>query len=68
MPRYAVSYINWYDHELSTKIVEAENEIEAYKAEFKSHKIDLLTEPKTVQDFKYEAFDADCMIHVEPIP
>ena len=68
MALFAVSYINWFGHELSTRFMEAENEIECYRNELKLHEIEEIERCKEIQDFKHLAFDCDCMIHVERVP
>lgn len=65
--RYAVSYIDWYDHDLTTVIVEAKSALLALN---KHPKIDdtLFDDCITVNDAKVVAFDADCMVESVEIP
>ena len=64
--RYAVSHIDWYDHDLTTVIVEAATVVEAMKAHPKAK--DIVWEGSTEAELKQDCFDCDCMIHAEPIP
>lgn len=66
MNRFAVSHIDWFDHELTTVIVEANGWYEALQQHPKIAGLEL---PSTsLEDAKGEAFNGDAMIHVEPIP
>lgn len=77
MPRYAVSHISFFDNELTTVIVEAENLVDAYQ---QSDKV-LESLPQTifvaapdesekehVERIKVKAFNCDAMVHAELIP
>lgn len=68
MPRYAVSHIDWLDHDLTTIIVEATD----WQSALIMHpKADWLKEDiapnTTLEECKQIAFDCDSMIHVEPV-
>lgn len=62
MKRWAVSYIDWFDHELTTLIVSADDyraaKIVAYE----------WIEVPDLERFKMQAFDVDCMVECVEIP
>ena len=68
MKRYAVSHINWFDYELTTEIVEAEDWRGAILKGIPGDAGWLLDEAQSLDDVKRSAFNADCMVHVEEIP
>lgn len=61
MKRYAVSYIDWYDHELTTLIVSANDWLNAVNQHPKIKGLELASDIDLDQAKKY-AWDADCMI------
>ena len=64
MKKFAVSYINFYDNNLQTKIIEANNWKEALdKSEFFTG----LELPEDFQEAKQEAFNCDSMFEVVEI-
>lgn len=65
MPRFAVSYIDWFDHDLSTKIVVASDWRAALELHPKIAGTEL--EGETLEEVKTCAFDCDCMIEVVEI-
>lgn len=68
---YAVSYINWFDHELETHFKYADNKVHAMiqLLEDKGWKdADLSAQFSTVEEVKQFAFDCDGMVHAEEVP
>lgn len=72
MAKYAVSYINWFDHDLLTVIVEATDWMDALHKHPKVASFDHGTFSGTFrgsyEDAKKAAFDCNCMINVTEIP
>ena len=72
MKKYAVSHIDWFDYELSTLIVEANDWFEALN---EHPKMSTFAEPgegaywqnDSIEANKKRAFDCDCMINVVEI-
>jgi hypothetical protein len=72
MKKFAVSYIDWFDYNLTTLIIEASDWFEAM---LKHPKIATFTEPNedtywkndSVEANQKRAFDCDCMINVVEI-
>ena len=62
MRKFAVSYINFYDNNLTTEIIESDDWFDALNAHTKVEgAFELRT---TLSNAKCEAFDMDCMIDV----
>lgn len=70
MKRYAVSHINWFDHDLTTVIVEADSVREALlqHPEIAAMEAPDGSIPEDLDEAKEWAFDQDAMIHAEEIP
>lgn len=63
--RWAVSHIDWFDHELTTIIVKAEL---WWQAAIQHEKIQLIGLPiSSLEEAKQAAFDCDSMINVVEI-
>lgn len=60
MKRYAVSHIDWFDHELTTVIVSANDWSEALKQHPKIDGFDI--DYTTLDAVKQQFFDSDAMI------
>lgn len=61
MKRFAVSYIDWFEHDLTTVIVEAVDIAHALQLhpKFSSFDIDY---SESLEGIKKQAFDCDCMV------
>lgn len=81
MPRYAVSHIDWFEHDLTTEVVTAPDMFEAIKLSpkafervshvFNDSSEQFFSEPdnnKRLELLKQEAFNTDGMINVVEIP
>lgn len=68
MPRYAVSYIDWFDHDLTTIIVEADSPIRALQLHPKIATFDIDYSSNSLEDIKRQALDTDCMVECVEIP
>lgn len=66
--RYAVSHIDWYDHDLITVLVEADTWQAALAQHPKMAGNDLSDLPATLEEAKTYFFDQDAMIEITPIP
>ncbi len=69
MKRYVVSYISFFDNDLKSGIIEAENEQEAcikYMVNEDASIQDWISswKDKSLEVIKYECFNADSMINV----
>ncbi len=60
MKRWAAGYIDWFDHDLTTLIVEAGDWASALRLHPKFAGFDI--EYTTLEDVKRQAFDCDCMV------
>ena len=70
MNRYAVSYIDWYNYNLTTKIVNAFSPREAI-LQWAAHlpdPMDTTDLPENMEEIKQWFFNSDSMIHAELIP
>ena len=61
MKRWAVSYIDWFEHDLTTVIVQAETWQDALMLHPKIATFEWKTVPD-LERFKMQAFDCDCMV------
>lgn len=68
--RYVVSYINFFNNELTSQLVEGKDEIDAILNSAWGDNFDLeeMENNVTHERFKQEAFNMDSMIHAFPIP
>lgn len=64
--QWAVSRIDWFDNDLITKIVTAENEKAAFNIAFPDY--NFFEETDSLEEAKKNAFDQDNMINVVEIP
>lgn len=66
MKKFAVSYINWGDNKLQTKIVEAETNMQALTASgfYDESGMQYIEEANTWELSKQHAFDMDSMFEV----
>lgn len=63
MKRFIVSYIDWFDYDLKMIEVQAESEIEALYAGAFIFKIDTSDiHTMSIEEFKQECFNMDCMM------
>ena len=62
MKRWAVSYIDWYDHELTTVIVHADDFQSALQKHPKIAQSEWDFNRNDMQDIKRQAFDMDSMV------
>jgi hypothetical protein len=67
MPRYAVSYIDWFDHDLTTKIISADSPQAAIKEHPKAADFDI-DYTQSMESIKKQFFDCDAMIESVQIP
>lgn len=69
--RYAVSYINQSDFDLTTEIIKAPSDVEAIKLHSKVQEYEWINQDRspctTQQEMKYVAFDCDSMVNAVPI-
>lgn len=67
MKRFVVSYIDWFNNELYSHIINADDELQAIKTiaveqyGFDSASVDSI---ENIEDFKGFCFDCDCMMNV----
>lgn len=66
MPRYAVSHIDWFDHELSTLIVQADTWDAALRLHPKIAGFEI--EWTDLASVRQQAFDCDAMFECVEIP
>ena len=68
MKKYAVSYINFFNNELTTEIVEAETIKEAVAKHSKissdGHILEYMQNCKDLDEIQTKFFDTDCMVSV----
>lgn len=67
MKRWAVSYVDWFDHDLTTVIVVADSVANALQQhpKFATFEIDY---SEGLEGIKRQAFDCDCMVECVEIP
>jgi len=65
---FAVSYVEWGDDNLTTKLFYAEDEVAACKAWFKYIGMVAPDEITTLDAMKDFVFNRDCMIHAVSLP
>lgn len=67
MPRYVVSHIDWFDHDLTSEIVEASDPVSAMKAHSKTKTYEWENQDgtpcETIEEMKQVAFDCDSMVN-----
>lgn len=72
LKRWACSYIDWYDNELTTKIVMAANWLDAFKLAYPTRYANITSSdesaPETLDQAKTNAFNCDSMVNVVEVP
>ena len=65
MNKFVVSYISFFDNNLYSKIIAADNEMESLKFFFKEEGYgeDFLEGCNSIEEVKNECFNTDCMIN-----
>lgn len=67
MPRYAVSYIDWFDHDLTTIIVAADTPEKALQLHPKIGEFDI-NYSMNMENIKQQFFNCDAMVECVEIP
>lgn len=67
MKKFAVAYIDWFDHELKMSFVEAENELQALYFCAAINGMLIRDDISSVEDFQQECFDCDCMMAAKEV-
>lgn len=67
MKKFAVAYIDWFDNELKMSIVNAENELQALYSCACVNGIEMRNNISSVEDFKQECFNMDCMMGAKEV-
>lgn len=67
MKKYAVAFINFFDNDLKIEFVEAENELIALYIGSTLFNWEMPNDIASVEDFKTECFNMDCMMDVKEI-
>jgi hypothetical protein len=68
MPLYAVSYIDWYDHDLTTEFHHADTPAAAVAMHSKVKLYDLTEMPQDMVALKAFFFNMDSMVEAVPVP